>query len=103
MNAAIAFLKHFTSRQMATRWVPLTWSPMGVTVNTKDITGLPTLPTRWLSARDHATATFSLPSTRGMQEQQWADYNTALQTLLAGKSAEAAQAAYIQYMSKYKA
>ncbi len=103
LNAALAFLKHFTSRPVAEKWVPLTWSPMGVTVNTKDITGLPALPKQWLSARDHATATFSLPSTRGMQEQQWSDYMTALQTLLTGKSAEAAQAAYVQYMAKYKA
>jgi ABC-type glycerol-3-phosphate transport system substrate-binding protein len=102
LNAAIAFVKYFFSEPVASRWIPLTWSPMGIVVPVKSIPNLDPLPKAWLTARDKATTIFALPATPAMQSQQWADTNTALQSLLLGKSVGAAQAAYEQYLNKYK-
>jgi ABC-type glycerol-3-phosphate transport system substrate-binding protein len=101
LEGAVAFLKFFLSPSMAAQWIPLTWSPMAVKVDLKSIHGLDALPAGWLAAREHATVAYSMPSTPGMQDHQWDDGASGLTALLQGKSAEAAQAALVQFMAKY--
>jgi ABC-type glycerol-3-phosphate transport system substrate-binding protein len=101
LNAALAFAKYFFSKPVAARWVELTWSAMGVTVPVTSETKLAPLPKAFLAAASKAKTTKVLPATAAMQSQLWADTNTALQTLLQGKSAQDAVTAYATYLKKY--
>jgi ABC-type glycerol-3-phosphate transport system substrate-binding protein len=102
LKAAIAFSKYFFSEPVAQKWVGLTWSAMGVSVPQSGTASLAPLPKAFLAASSKAQKKMVLPATPAMQDQLWADANTALQTLIQGKSAQEAQAAYVTFLAKYK-
>lgn len=101
LNAALTFMKFWFSPEIAKEWIPLTWSPMGIKVSLKDVKGLPPLPTQLLSVQEDAKMPYTLPATKAMQDHQWDQATTALQTLEMGKSVGEALKTYTQFMAKY--
>ena len=102
LNAALTFAKYLFSEPVAAKWAGLCWDTMGVNIPGSAVAKLPKLPSAYLKVTEKPNETFVLPATPAMQAQMWADAQTALQTLLTGKSADAAQSAYVTYLAKYK-
>jgi hypothetical protein len=75
---------------------------MGVQVDASKLEGVDPLLLSFLGAKDSAKLVYSLPGTKAMQERGWDDCWSGLQTLMSGKSADDALAAFVTEMSKYK-
>jgi ABC-type glycerol-3-phosphate transport system substrate-binding protein len=101
LEAALKFLKFWFSSEGGKQWILLTQSPMGVKVDVNSISGVDALLIAFLGAQDHAQTVYALPETKAMQQRGWDDCWTGLQTLMSGKSADEAIAAYVTEMSKY--
>jgi multiple sugar transport system substrate-binding protein len=102
LQGALNFLKFWFSPEGGKQWILLTQSPMGVKVDVNSIPGVDPLLTAFLGAKDQAKTVYALPGTKAMQERGWDDSWTGLQTLMTGKSADEAVAAFVTEMSKYK-
>ena len=95
-------MKFWFSEEGGKQWILLTQSPMGVKVDLNSIEGVDPLLIAFLGTTDQAKTVYALPETEAMQQRGWDDCWSGLQTLMAGKSADDAVAAYVTEMSKYK-
>jgi ABC-type glycerol-3-phosphate transport system substrate-binding protein len=102
LDAALRFLKFWFSEEGGKQWILLTQSPMGVKVDLSSIEGVDPLLMSFLGTTDSAKTVYALPETEAMQQRGWDDCWSGLQTLMAGKSADDAVAAYVTEMAKYK-
>jgi raffinose/stachyose/melibiose transport system substrate-binding protein len=102
LDAGIKFLKFWFSEEGGKQWILLTQSPMGVNVDVNSIPGVDPLLQAFLAAKDQASTPYALPDTQAMQERGWDDCWTGLQTLMTGKGADDAVAAFLEEMSKYR-
>jgi raffinose/stachyose/melibiose transport system substrate-binding protein len=101
LDAALKFFKFWFSAEGAKQWILLTKSPMGVKVDLNSISGVDPLLLQFMDTQAKADLAYGLPDTKAMQDRGWDDSWSGLQTLMAGKSAADAQAAFVQEMSAY--
>ena len=102
VDAALKFLKFWFSEEGGKQWILLTRSPMGVTVDLDELSGVDPLLLAFLGVPDRADVVYTLPNTKAMQERGWDDCWSGLQTLMAGKSEDDAVDAFVTEMSKYQ-
>jgi ABC-type glycerol-3-phosphate transport system substrate-binding protein len=102
LEAAVAFLKHWFTPEMAAQWILLTNSPMGVDVDVNAIEGVDPLLLDFLATVNQADAAYALPPTKAMLERGWDDSWSGLQALMIGGSIDDAVTAMVEEMSAYK-
>jgi len=98
LEAAVEFLKFFTSDESAMKFITDAQSPMGVKA-TLPAEQVPLLA-GFFGAMDKADVVFSLPSSKILRARAWDHQTPGMEALLLGKSAEEATELYAAELSK---
>jgi ABC-type glycerol-3-phosphate transport system substrate-binding protein len=98
LDAAIAFLKLFTSVESAGKFVTEAQSPTGVKADVP-ADKVPLLA-GFLGAMDEADVVFSLPASKILRQKAWGHQKPGREALLLGKSAEEATQLYAEGLSE---
>jgi len=98
LEAAIEFLKHFTSKEAANLFVTDAQSPSGVKTDVP-ADKVPLLA-GFLGAMDEADVVFALPASKILRRKAWSHQGPGTEALLLGKSAEEATELYAAGLSE---